>query len=189
MRGVPAVLALATFQFAAEGLVPLSLMVIHGERFSSYGFKLRNAAKSIVLAMVLAALYDLELSWQAEAWLWVPLYRHTAVRLSLAAGLPLSLLGLAVTIVVWGWLEGFFGVFFARRVDQALGHDGTGWLDAGAVAFGLFNGALHLAIGQGLVGFLTSFASGYVIGVIPAVARNAWGSTVFQSLTNSIGRL
>jgi hypothetical protein len=187
--GLTAVLMLAAFQFTAEGLVPLLLIVTRHERLSGYGFTLRNTGKSVAFGVMFAAAYDLALSWHAGAWLWVPLRRHTAVRMSLAAGFPLSLIGLAATIAAWGWLEAFFGVFFARRVNQMVGQVGKGWLAPGALGFALFNGMLHFAIGQGIEGFLASFASGYVIGVIPAITDNAWGSTVFQTLTNSVGQL
>jgi hypothetical protein len=189
MSGLAAVLMLATFQFTAEGLVPLLLIAVRRERLSGYGFTSRNAGKSVALGVVVAAAYDLALSWHAGAWLWVPLRRHTAVRMSLAVGFPSSLVGLAATIAAWGWMEAFFGVFFARKVNQMVGHSGNGWLAPGALGFALFNGLLHFAIGQGIEGFLTSFASGYAIGVIPAIADNAWGSAVFQTLTNSVGRL
>ncbi len=189
MHGMAAVLALAAFQFTVEGLVPLLLVVIRREKFSDFGLTLGKAGKSISLAIALAALYDLCVSWRAAAWLWVPLRRHTAVRLSLGAGFPWEILGFAVTIAVWGCVEGLFGVFFARRVDQFIGHSGTGWLATGALAFGCYNGLLHLAIGQGMEGFLTNFFSGYAIGAIPAVSRNAVGSALFQSLTNAVGRL
>jgi len=188
MSGLTAVLMLAAFQFTAEGLVPLLLIAVRRERFSDYGFTSRNVGKSVAFGVVLAAAYDLALSWHANAWLWVPLRRHTAVRMALAAGFPLSLVGLAATIAAWGWLEAFFGVFFAKRVNQMLGHGGNGWLAPGALGFALFNGLLHFAIGQGIEGFLASFASGYAIGVIPAITDNAWGSAVFQTLTNSVGR-
>lgn len=188
-RGVAGVLALAAFQFAAEGLVPVLLIVFRRERLSEYGFTLRNAGKSMALGALFAATYNLCLSWHAGAWLWVPLRRHTAVRMSLAAGFPWSLAGLAATIATWGLLEAFFGVFFARRVNQMLGSHGNGWLSAGALGFAVFNAAIHLALGQGAAGFLTSFASGYAIGVIPGITDNAWGSALFQSLTNSAGRL
>ncbi len=189
MRGVAAVLALAAFQFAAEGLVPLLLIAVRGERLAAYGFSVRNAGKSIALAATFSAVYDLGLSWHAGAWQWIPLRRHTAVRMSLAAGFPWNVAGLAVTIAVWGIIEAFFGVFFAKRVNQMLGQSAKGWLSPGALAFALFNGALHLAVGQGVAGFFTSFASGYAIAVIPAVTGNAWGSAVFQSLTNAVGRI
>ena len=145
------------------------------------------AVVALVLAVIFAAVYDVALSFHAAAWLWVPLRRHTAARMALAAGFPLSLVGLAATIAAWGLLEAFFGVFFAKRMNQMLRHSGKGWLAPGALGFGLFNGLLHFAIGQGVEGFLTSFASGYAIGVIPAIADNAWGSAVFQTLTNSVG--
>jgi hypothetical protein len=44
-------------------------------------------------------------------------------------------------------------------------------------------------IGQGTAGFVTSFASGYAIAVIPALTGNAWGSALVQSLTNAVGKV
>lgn len=191
--GLTAVLMLAAFQFASEGLAPLVLIAARGERLASFGFAWRsagrNAGRSLALGVIFAVANDLALSLRADAWLWVPLGRHTVMRMSLAAGFPWSVFGVAATVAAWGFLEAFFGVFFAKRVNQMLGRSGSGWLDPGAWAFGLFNGVLHFAIGQGVEGFLASFASGYAIGVIPAITGNAWGSAVFQTLTNSVGGL
>jgi hypothetical protein len=106
--------------------------------------------------------------------IWVPLRRHNAVRISFAAGFPLSFVGLVVVIATWGFFEAFFGVFVAKKLNQVVGHVGNGWLAPGVWGFALFNGFLHVAIGQGVAGFLTSFASGYAIAVIPAVTTNAW---------------
>jgi len=186
--GLTTLLMLAAFQFTAEGLVPLVIIAARRERFSDYGLTLRNAGKSLALGVMLAAANDLALSFRAGAWLWVPLGRHTAMRIALATGFPLSVVGIAATVAAWGFLEAFFGVFFAKRVNQILSHSGNGWLAPGAFGFGLFNGVLHFAIGQGVEGFLASFASGYAIGVIPALTANAWGSAIFQTLTNSVGR-
>jgi hypothetical protein len=94
-----------------------------------------------------------------------------------------------ITVGVWGLAESFFGVFFARKLNEGLGRSGRGWLSAGALGFALFNGVIHLAIGQGAWGFLGSFASGYAVAVIPAVTENGWGSGVVQTLTNAVGRL
>jgi|CZKR01.1.fsa_nt_gi hypothetical protein len=182
-----AVFILAAFQFAAEGLVPLILMAIRGERFSDYGFNWRNLGRSIALAVCLVVAYDLALSLHAEKWIWVPLRRHNAVRISFAAGFPLSLVGLIVVIATWGFFEAFFGVFVAKKLNQVMGRVGNGWLAPGVWGFALFNGLLHAAIGQGVAGFLTSFASGYAIAVIPALTTNAWGSTLFQTATNAVG--
>jgi hypothetical protein len=189
LTGLPAVLTLAAFQFSAEGLVPLILMAIRREHFCDYGFSSRKLGSSFAFAVLFAIIYDIGLSLHAGALLWIPLSRHGAVRNSLTAGFPLSIAGLLIVVVVWGFFEAFFGVFFARKINQILNHSGAGWLSPGALGFGLFNGALHAAIGQGLVGFLGSFASGYFIAVIPAVAKNAWGSSLFQTATNAVGGL
>jgi hypothetical protein len=57
------------------------------------------------------------------------------------------------------------------------------------VAFALFNGLIHMTVGQGVEGFMFSFASGYAIAVIPAVTKNAWGSALVQTLTDAVGKL
>jgi len=184
-----AVLLLAAFQFASEGLAPLILMAIRSERFSDYGFHWRNLGKSVALAVCLMVAYDLALSLRAGRLIWVPLRHHNAVRISFAGGFPLSLIGLVVVIATWGFFEAFFGVFVAKKLNQAVGYVGNGWLAPGVWGFALFNGFLHAAIGQGVAGFLTSFASGYAIAVIPAVTTNAWGSSLFQTATNAVGGL
>jgi len=188
-HGLSMAFAAAGYQFLIEGLAPLGLMAFRRESFFSYGLVRRNLARSLALAVTLAVLYDLALSWNAGALLWIPLRRQPAVRMSLAAGFPLGLAGLAAAVLTWGFLEGFFGVYFARKVNLILGHSGRGWFAPGTIAFALFNGGVHLIVGQGLEGFLTSLASGYAIAVIPAVTGNAWGGTLVQTLTNAVGRL
>lgn len=188
-HGLAMAFGLAAYQFTFEGVAPLMIMAIRRERLADYGLKRRNAGKSAALGVVLAGIYDLCLSWYARALLWIPLRRQPAVRMSLDAGFPQCLAGLAVTVLVWGFFEGFFGIFFARKLSQAVGHSGYGWLAPGVLGFALFNGLIHLTVGQGIEGFVESFASGYAIAVIPAVTRNAWGSSLVQTLTNAVGRL
>jgi hypothetical protein len=188
-HGLIMVFATAAFQFLLEGLAPLMLMALRRESFSDYGLIRRNLGWSLGLAFLFALFYDLALSWHAGGTLWIPLQRQPAAQMSVAAGFPLAVAGLIVTVFTWGFLEGFFGIYFARKVNMMFKYAGRGWLAPGALAFATFNGGVHLLVGQGLDGFLTSFASGYAIAVIPAVTGNAWGGTLVQSLTNAVGRL
>ncbi len=188
-HGLAMVFAIASYQFAFEGVAPLFIMAIRRERFSDYGFTRSNAARSLALGLALAAIYDLAMSWHARALMWIPMRRQPVVRMSLATGFPQCLAGLALTVLAWGFFEGFFGIFFARKCNQALGHSGSGWFSPGVLGFALFNGLAHLTVGQGIGGFVASFASGYAIAVIPAVTRNAWGGPLVQTLTDSVGRL
>jgi hypothetical protein len=109
--------------------------------------------------------------------------------MSLAVGFPLNLVGIAITLITWGFLEAFFGIYFARKINVLLGQSGRGWLAPGVLAFALFNGGVHLIVGQGLEGFISSFASGYAIAVVPAITGNGWGGTLVQTLTNAVGKL
>ncbi len=188
-RGLAGVIVLAGYQFGCEGLALFFIMIVRHERLSQYGFTMSNAGRSVALGLALAALSDLAMSLHAGALIWIPLRRHTAAHMSLAAGFPTSVAGLAVTVAVWGFAESFFGVFFSKKLNDSVGLRGRGWLSAGALGFAVFNGIIHFAIGQGFEGFVTSFASGYAIAVIPAVTENAWGSIFVQTLTNAVGRL
>jgi hypothetical protein len=40
--------------------------------------------------------------------------------LALAAGLPFAPLGLSIVALLWGMLEGFYGVYFSRKVNEAV---------------------------------------------------------------------
>ncbi|MDR3739764.1 MAG: hypothetical protein P4L40_12190 [Terracidiphilus sp.] len=187
-HGFQFIFAMVLFQFCAEGLVPLTLMLIRQESFSRYGFTWNRLWPSLSLGLFLGILYDAAMSFYAHSILWVPLRRQPAIRIALAAGFPLNLLGITITVAVWGFLEGFFGIYFAKKINILFGHSGRGWLAPGVLAFALFNGGIHLMVGQGLEGFITSLASGYAIVVVPAITENAWGGTLLQALTNAVGK-
>jgi hypothetical protein len=188
-HGIAGFFEAAGYQVAIEGAAPLALMLFRRERFSDYGFVRRGLWLSLALGLALAVLYDAGLSISSGALRWIPLARQPATRMALAAGLPFAPLGLALVALIWGVLEGFFGIYFSRKVNLILRHGGRGWLSPGVLAFAFFNGGVHLIVGQGLEGFLTSFASGYAIAVVPAVTANAWGGALVQTLTNAAGAL
>lgn len=189
LHGISFILCAAILQFCCEGAAPLTLMLWRRESFTSYGLTRKRLATSLLLGLALAALYDLGCSWARGVLLWIPFGGHGVMRRALAAPPLSALLGVVLVLLSWGFMESFFGVYFARKVHGALGHAGRGWLAPGAIAFALFNGAIHAMIGQGMAGFCTSVASGYAIAVIPAVTENAWGGTLVQTLTDAIGTL
>jgi hypothetical protein len=188
-RGFTSLLAAASYQFCAESFALLVLMHVRRESFASYGYTWKRLRPSLILGLVLAFLYDAAISLHIHAAMWIPLRRQPAIRMSLAETFPLSVVGVALTLGLWGFLEGFFGIYFARKINTICRHSGQGWVTPGVIAFALFNGGVHLIVGQGLEGFVTSFASGYAIAVVPAVTGNAWGGSLVQTLTNAVGRL
>lgn len=188
-HGFRFVFATALYQLCSESLVPVVLLIVRREHFSWYGFRKSRIASSIGLGVLLALLYDAGISVYSNALLWLPLRRQPAIRLSLAAAFPFNLLGICITVVVWGFLEGFFGIYFARKVNVLVCHSGDGWFALGVLAFALFNGSVHVLVGQGPEGFITSFVSGYAMAVVPAITGNAWGGTLVQTLTNAVGKL
>ena len=81
-------------------------MAIRHERFAEYGFVRANLGRSFALAAGFAAVYDLAMSLDGGAALWIPLRPQPAVRMSLAAGFPICLAGFAATVLAWV----FFGL-------------------------------------------------------------------------------
>jgi hypothetical protein len=188
-HGIPGFFGATAYQFIIEGIAPLALMLIRQEKFADYRFIKRGLAQSLALAVVLAVIYNLGLSLNSHSLDWVPLIRQPATRMALEAGPLFAPFGISLVVLVWGFLEGFFGIYLAQKVNIIAGHDGRGWLSPGVLAFALFNGGVHLLVGQGVEGFITSFVSGYAITVVPAVTGNAWGGSLVQVLTNAAGPL
>ncbi len=188
-NGLGGVITLAAYQFSCEGFAVCIVLLARREKLSSYGFTRNNLGKSVGMGLILAVLSDLLMSWNASAFMFIPFRRHSALRMSLSAGYPSNIIGIAIMIAVWGIVESFFGVFFSRKLNVSFGLSRNGWFSPGVLGFAMFNGLIHFAIGQGLAGFAMSFVSGYSIAVIPAVTENAWGSIVVQSLTNAAGTL
>jgi hypothetical protein len=168
------------------GLIPLVLMCARRERFDAFGFVSKRLVLSLLVAAAAAALYDACASIARSELAWIPFGGHGVMRLGLSLAIPWRLLAVAVVVLVWGVLEGFFAIYFAVKAQAAFGAPGRApW--AGALAFGAFNALVHAALGQGAGSVASSFASGVLIPAILASTGNAWGGTLVQVLTNAIG--
>jgi len=182
------VYALLAMQFAAAGAAPAALVALRAEPLSAYGLTCVRLVQSLALGVALASAYLTALSLTTGTVLLVPFGRHGVLRLALALPGAGGVIAPVLVVAVWGVAEGLFGVYFsakAAEVAAALGLRGAPLV--GALAFGTFNGLLHVAVGQGPHGFWTSGLSGTFVGLIPALTGNAWGGVLVQVLTNAAG--
>lgn len=186
-HGLLVVFAAAAMQFLVEGAAPLAVMAVRNEQFASYGFTRRKLVIALGMAVGTALLYDFAYSCMTREFLWIPFGRHGVLRMAASSGFFSAALGVPLVLLVWGFIEAFFGIYFAKKVNLALGHDGSGWNAPGVLAFAVFNGAIHWMLGQGVGGFVSSLATGYAVTAIPAMTENAWGGILVQVLTNAIG--
>ena len=108
-HGIAPFFAACLYQFLIEGVAPLALMLVRGEKFSDYGFVRRGLLRSLALGFVLVALYDASLSVMSGSLDWIPLIRQPETRMALAAGLSFVLFAFPLEALNWGFLEGFFG--------------------------------------------------------------------------------
>jgi hypothetical protein len=75
----------------------------------------------------------------------------------------LSPFGVLLVASICAILEGFFGIYFARKSMSSRAMPVVFGLSPGLLAFALFNGSAHLFVERGLRVFLASVASGYAI--------------------------
>jgi hypothetical protein len=102
-HGLTSLLAAAAYQFCAEGFALLLLMLIRRESFANYGYTWNRLKLSLPLGVVLAFLYDVVISLHVHAAMWIPLRRQPAIRMSLAENFPLSVIGVILTLAIWGF--------------------------------------------------------------------------------------
>lgn len=190
MSGLPAILALAAVQFAMAGLGPVIVMLWRRRGFAWYGLRTAGTARSVALGLLWSVLYVVVTAVLRGHLAWLPLRNLTSTQWSLALGWPLGALGLAITIIAWGFFEAYTSIFMAHTINQ-LGRRParSAFLALGPWITAVLYGLIHLAMGQGLIGFVTSLLSTYFITVTPLLAGggNAWGGILIQVLTNGLG--
>jgi hypothetical protein len=182
------VYALLAMQFAAMGAAPAVLVAVRREPLRGYGLVVARPGASMLLGLVLAAIYLAVVSVATGTVLVVPFGRHGVLRLARALPGADGVVAPALVVAVWGVAEGLFGVYFsAKAAELACALRVRGAAIVGALAFGAFNGVLHVAVGQGPRGFAVSALSGTFVGLVPALTGNAWGGVLVQVLTNAAG--
>jgi hypothetical protein len=181
------VVATTVSQALIAGAVPLLLMWLRKESFGLLGFSRRGTLISLATGIIAAVIYDASVSVGIGELAWAPFSRHHVFRLAGALASPWNIIATVSVVIVWGILEGFFAVYYAAKVQSALGPPGNvRW--AGALAFGTFNALTHLIVGQRGGAIASSFLSGVLIPAVPALTGNAWGGVLVQVLTNAVGR-
>ena len=94
----------------------------------------------------------------------------------LDSGFPLSVLGMAVIILVWGFFEGFNYAVISEKINRRYPPAGL-WLDMGAVICAAACLLLHPFNTSfwGIVELITTFTAIYGMLIVKRQTGNAWG--------------
>jgi hypothetical protein len=191
------IILLSIIEFCAAGLGAFVVMLIRKESFYDYGIKKENIKKSILFTLGFILIMILLTSIDVGGLVYFPMRNHTTIKYSLNLSFPYNLTGIMLTYLIWGLIEGFYYVVIIKKLDDLLPKTLNPWFSLAPVVFYLYNFIIHYSIriieGRtyefSLIGELTSIMLAYAMAMPRKVTGNSWGSLIYQTLQNGIGKL
>lgn len=172
---IPRLLLNATVQFGVAGMGISLVCILRKERFSKFGLKTKNSGKAIigtVLCFVPIIGYIFA-SGQFSGY--QPFSTILVIKDVLSAGAPVSIIGMVIIIVVWGF-EGFNYVVICYKINKRYPSTNQ-WLDYGAITCAIVCILFHPISFSfwGIVQIITTFAAIYGMLIVKKITGNAWG--------------
>lgn len=172
---LPRLLVNAAAQFGIAGAGITIVCLLRRERFTQFGLKRSNALRAIGGAILcfIPLVCCIVASGQFRE------YQPFSIMITadvLAAGLPLSLFGMALITVVWGFFEGFNYAVISEKINRRYPSKSP-WLDYGAIVCAIICVLFHPISFSlwGIVELVSSFAAIYGMLLVKKWTGNAWG--------------
>lgn len=173
---LPRLLVNAAVQFGVGGLGITSVCILRKESFTCFGLRRENTLRAIlgtVLCFVPLLCYIVA-SGQFRGYR--PFSTIAITGDVLKSGLPLSALGMALIVAVWGFFEGFNYAVISEKINCRYPSENL-WLDYGAITCGIICVLFHPMVFTfwGILEMVTSFAAIYGMLLVKKRTGNAWG--------------
>ena len=172
---VPRLLLNAAVQYGIAGLGITIVCILRKEKFTYFGLTRKNIFKAIIgtIICLVPSICYIFLSGQFNG------YEPFSILITddvIASGLPFSIIGMAVIIVVWGFFEGFNYVVVCEKINRRYPSKKK-WLDYGAIICAVICILLHPFSTSfwGIVELITTFISIYGMLLVRKQTGNAWG--------------
>lgn len=134
-------------EFIGSGLAVFIIIHVRKEKLSDYGIHKKNIVASLIAGIILTIIFAVISSVQAGDVLWIPMRNHVAMKLSLTFMFPFNIIGIFMTLLIWGPLEGIFFITIVKKLDDLIGKpDKNPFFSLGTIVFALWNPILHIAI-------------------------------------------
>ncbi|GEM_PF-815988 len=192
------IVLLSIIEFCAAGLGAFVVMFIRKESFSDYGIKKKNIKKSILFTLSFIVLMVLLKSIDAGELVYFPMRNHTTIKYSLNLLFPFNLIGIMLTYLTWGIIEGIYYIVIIKKIDDLLPKTLNPWLSLAPIVFWLYNFIIHYSVRTfiegrtfefSLIDILTSLLLAYAMAMPRKLTNNSWGSLIYQTVQNGIGKL
>lgn len=172
---IPRLLLNAAVQFGVAGLGITIVCILRKEKFTHFGLIRKNTFKAIIgtiICFVPSILY-IFLSGQFNG------YQPFSILIAddvIESGIPLSIIGMALIIVVWGFFEGFNYVVVCEKINRRYPSKKK-WLDYGAITCAIICILFHPFSTSfwGIVEIITTFIAIYGMLMVRKQTGNAWG--------------
>lgn len=172
---IPRLLLNASVQFGVAGLGITIVCILRKEKFTQYGLTKKNIGKTIVGTVIcfLPSVCYIIASGQFKG------YQPFNILITgdvIASDIPISILGMALIVVVWGFFEGFNYAVICEKINRRYPSDNE-WLDYGAIICAIICILFHpFSISfWGIIEIITTFVSIYGMLIVKKKTENAWG--------------
>lgn len=172
---IPRLLLNASVQFGVAGLGITIVCILRKEKFTQYGLTKKNIGKTIVGTVIcfLPSVCYIIASGQFKG------YQPFNILITgdvIASDIPISILGMALIVVVWGFFEGFNYAVICEKINRRYPSDNE-WLDYGAITCAIICILFHpFSISfLGIIEIITTFVSIYGMLIVKKKTENAWG--------------
>lgn len=172
---IPRLLLNASVQFGVAGLGITIVCILRKEKFTQYGLTKKNIGKTIVGTVIcfLPSVCYIIASGQFKG------YQPLNILITgdvIASDIPISILGMALIVVVWGFFEGFNYAVICEKINRRYPSDNE-WLDYGAITCAIICILFHpFSISfWGIIEIITTFVSIYGMLIVKKKTENAWG--------------
>ena len=172
---VPRLLLNAGVQFGVAGLGITIVCILRKEKFTHFGLIRKNVFKAIIWTIIcfVPSILYVFLSGQFNG------YQPFSILITddvIASGIPFSIIGMALIIVVWGFFEGFNYAVICEKINSRYPSKKK-WLDYGAITCAIICILFHPFSTSfwGLVEIITTVIAIYGMLMVRKQTGNAWG--------------
>lgn len=172
---VPRLLLNAAVQFGVAGLGITIVCILRKENFAQFGLIRKNILKTIIGTIIcfLPSVCCTIFSGQFSG------YQPFSIIITdevIASGIPFSIIGMALIVLVWGFFEGFNYVVICEKINRRYPTENQ-WLDYGAITCAIVCIIFHaFSISfWGIVEMITTFIAIYGMLIVKKKTGNAWG--------------
>ena len=172
---IPRLFLNAVVQFGVAGLGITIVCIWRKEKFTNFGLTLKNIFKAILGTIIcfIPSVCYIFLSGRFNG------YHPFSILITdnvIASGIPFSIIGMFLIVIVWGFFEGFNYAVICEKINRRYPSNNQ-WLDYGAITCAIICILFHpFSISfWGIVEIITTFIAIYGMLIVRKKTGNAWG--------------